>query len=260
VAYEAVVDAAADNIKYLELRFNPVALAREQGFSFDQVTTWVSSAVAQAQRDCGVRTNLILQIGRDGDLDTAFQIADIALAHRSDSVVGLDLAGDETGYPARRFAEVFQRARREGLQVTVHAGEAGNAENVREAIEMLGAQRIGHGVRSIENSEIVQLIRQRRVTLEVCPTSNLQTGVERRIWQHPLPDLLALNVRVTLNTDDPSISDTTLTDEYLTVMLAMGVTLEQIKQTIVTAIEGSFQPPEERKRLAAWFRRELVLA
>jgi adenosine deaminase len=260
MAYEAVVDAAADNIKYLELRFNPVALAREQGFSFDQVTTWVSSAVAQAQRDCGVRTNLILQIGRDENLDTAFQIADVALAHRSDSVVGLDLAGDETGYPARRFAEVFQRARREGLQVTVHAGEAGNAENVREAIEMLGAQRIGHGVRSIENSEIVQLIRQREVTLEVCPTSNLQTGVERRIWQHPLPDLLALNVRVTLNTDDPSISDTTLTDEYLTVMLAMGVTLEQIKQTIVTAIEGSFQPPEERKRLAAWFRRELVLA
>ena len=260
LAYEAVADAAADNIKYLELRFNPVALAREQGFSLDQVTTWVGNAAARAQRDCGVRTNLILQIGRDENLDTAFQIADVALAHRSNSVVGLDLAGDETGYPARRFAEVFQRARREGLHVTVHAGEAGNAENVQEAIEMLGAERIGHGVRSIENSDIVQLIRERGVTLEVCPTSNLQTSVERRIWQHPLPDLLALNVRVTLNTDDPSISDTTLTDEYLTVMLAMGVTLEQIKQTILTAVRGSFQPPEERKRLEARFRRELVLA
>ena len=260
LAYEAVADAAADNIKYLELRFNPVALACEQGFSLDQVTTWVSSAVARAQRDCGVRTNLILQIGRDEDLGTALQIADIAMTRRSDSIVGLDLAGDETGYPARRFAEVFQQARREGLHATVHAGEAGNAENVREAIEMLGAERIGHGVRSIESSDIVQLIRERGVTLEVCPTSNLQTGVERRIWQHPLPDLLALNVRVTLNTDDPSISDTTLTDEYLTVMLAMGVTLEQIKQTIVTAARGSFQSPEERNRLEAWFRRELVLA
>jgi adenosine deaminase len=144
--------------------------------------------------------------------------------------------------------------------VTVHAGEAGDAENVREAIEMLGAQRIGHGVRSIENSYVIQMIREREVTLEVCPTSNLQTGVERRIWQHPLPDLLALNVPVTLNTDDPSISDTTLTDEYMTVMLAMGITLEQIKRTILTAIEGSFQPKRERQRLAAWFRRELVLA
>ena len=260
VAYEAVADAAADNIKYLELRFNPVALAREQGFSLDEVTGWVSNAVSRAERDCGVRTNLILQIGRDEELSTACEIADVAMAHRSDGVVGLDLAGDETGYPARRFAEVFQRARKEGLHVTVHAGEAGDAENVREAIEMLGAQRIGHGVRSIENSYVIRMIREHGVTLEVCPTSNLQTGVERRIWQHPLPDLLALNVQVTLNTDDPSISDTTLTDEYMTVMLAMGVTLEQIKRTILMAIEGSFQPPRERQRLAAWFRRELVLA
>jgi adenosine deaminase len=260
IAYEAVADAAADNIRYLELRFNPVALAREQGFSLDQVTTWVCGAAARAQRDCGVGTNLILQIGRDADLDTASQIADIALAHRSEGVVGLDLAGDETVYPARRFTDVFQRARQDGLCVTVHAGEAGGAENVREAIEMMGAQRIGHGVRSIEDSDVVQLIRDRGVTLEVCLTSNLQTGVMRHFWHHPLPDLLALSLRVTLNTDDPSISDTTLTDEYMTAMLAMGVTLEQIKRAILTAIEGSFQPPEERERSAEWFRSELGLA
>jgi adenosine deaminase len=259
VAYEAVADAAADNIKYLELRFNPVALARGHGFSLGQVTTWVCNAVATAGHDCGVRTNLILQIGREENLDTAFEIVDVALAHRKDGTVGLDLAGDEVGYPAHRFVEVFQHAQREGLCVTVHAGEAGVAENVREAIELLGAQRIGHGVRSIANSDVVQLVRNRGVTLEVCLTSNLQTGVERRIWQHPLPDLLALNLRVTLNTDDPSISDTTLTDEYLTAMVAVGVTLEQIKHTIMTAIEGSFQPPDERKRLAEWFRKELRL-
>jgi adenosine deaminase len=256
VAYEAVADAAADNIKYLELRFNPVALARTQGFSFDQVTTWVCSAVARAQRDCGVLTNLILQIGRDENLDTASQIADIALAHRG-GVVGLDLAGDEARYPARCFAEVFQRVRREGLGVTVHAGEVGRAENVREAIELLGAQRIGHGVRAAENSKVVQLVRERKVTLEMCPTSNLQTGVVHCFWQHPLRDLLALGLRVTINTDDPSVSDTTLTDEYLTVMLAMGVTLEQIKRTIIMAVEASFQPPDERKRLVEWFRGEL---
>jgi len=260
IAYEAVADAAADNIKYLELRFNPVALARGQGFSLDQVTTWVCGAVARAQRDCRVRTNVILQIGRDENLDTASHIAETALAHRQDGVVGLDLAGDEVSYPAHHFAEIFQRARRDGLSVTVHAGEAGGAENVREAIELLGAQRIGHGVRSIDNSDVIQLVRKRGVTLEICPTSNVQTGVERRIWQHPLLDLLALDVRVTLNTDDPSISDTTLTDEYLTAMLAMGIKLEQIKHAIMTAIEGSFQPPEERSRLVAWFRTQLELS
>lgn len=259
VAYEAVADAAADHVKYLELRFNPVALAREQGFSLDQVTTWVCGAVARAERDCQVRTNLILQIGREEDLSTAFQIADVALAHRAAGVVGLDLAGDETRYPGRRFAEVFQRARQEGLHVTVHAGEAGDAENVLEAITLLGAQRIGHGVRSVENSDVVRLIRERGVTLELCLTSNLQTGVMRCFWQHPLLDLLALNLKVTLNTDDPSISDTTLSDEYLIATLAMGLTLKQIKQAIVTAIKGSFQPADERARLVEWFRTELEL-
>ena len=259
IAYEAVADAAADNIRYLELRFNPVAQARVQGFSLDEVTTWVCAAVARAQRDFEVRANLILQIGRDESLDMAWQIANAALAHRSDGVVGLDLAGDEVRYPAGVFAEVFRWAQQEGLHITVHAGEAGGAGNVREAIELLGAQRIGHGTRAIEDSRVVRLIRERGVTLEICPTSNLQTGVVRRFGQHPLVDLLALGLRVTINTDDPSVSDTTLTDEYLAVVVAMGVTLEQIKRAIVTAVEGSFQPPEERERLAEWFRGELGL-
>jgi adenosine deaminase len=259
VAYEAVADAVADNVKYLELRFNPVALARVQGFSLDEVTTWVCNAVARAQRECGVRVNLILQIGRDESLDTAWHIAEVALAHRNNGVVGLDLAGDEAAYPASRFAEIFQRMRQEGLHATVHAGEAGGSINVREAVELLGAQRIGHGIRTIENSQVVSLVRERGVTLEVCPTSNLQTGAVRRLGQHPLADLLALNLRVTINTDDPSVSDTTLTDEYVVAMLAMGVTLEQIKRTIVMAVEGSFLPPEEREELAEWFRKELGL-
>jgi adenosine deaminase len=257
VAYEAVADAAADNVKYLELRFNPVALAREQDFPLDQVVTWVCGAVTRAESDCGMRANLILQIGRDESLETASEIAAIAVAHRDAGVVGLDLAGDEKSYPARRFAKVFRRVRGDGLCVTVHAGEAGGPENVWEAIELLGAQRIGHGVRSIENSDVVQLVLKRGVTLEVCPTSNLQTAVVRRFWHHPLPDLLALGTRVTINTDDPSISDTTLTDEYMTAMLAMGVSLEQIKQTILVGVIGSFQPLEERQRLEEWFRKEL---
>jgi adenosine deaminase len=259
IAYEAVADAAEDNVKYLELRFNPVAQARVQGFSLDDVTTWVCSAANRAQRDQDIRVNLILQIGRDENVTTAAEIADIALAHREDGIVGLDLAGDEIHFPARRFADVFRRARQEGLHITVHAGEAGGAENVREAIEELGAERIGHGARTIENSSVVHVVHERGITLESCPTSNVQTGVVRGFGRHPLVDLLALGLRVTINTDDPSISDTTLTDEYMMVVLAMGVSLEQIKHTIVTAAESSFQLPKERTRLAAWFRKELGL-
>ncbi|OQY24853.1 MAG: adenosine deaminase [Anaerolineaceae bacterium 4572_32.2] len=259
VAYEAVADAVADNIKYLELRFNPAAPTREQDFSLDQVVTWVCGAVARAQCDCEISVNLILQIDRRGSLDMASRIVDIALAHRDEGIVGLDLAGYEVAYPARRFADIFHRAAQEGLGITIHAGEEGGSENVREAIELLGANRIGHGVRSIENSEVVQLLRERGVTLEVCPTSNLQTAVVSRFGAHPLPDLLALGLRVTINTDDPSISDTTLTDEYMVAMMAMGMTLKQIKHTIMVAVEDSFQPPDERQRLAEWFRKEMEL-
>ena len=160
VAYEAVADAATDNIKYLELRFNPVALARQQGFSLDEVVEWVCNTVDKSQRDHNITTKLILQIDRARtSLDVASQITDIAIAHRNTGVVGLDLAGYEVGYPARRFADIFQRAKREGLGITVHAGEEGGAENVREAIELLEAQRIGHGVRSIENSDVIHLVR-----------------------------------------------------------------------------------------------------
>lgn len=257
IAYEAVADAAADNIRYLELRFNPLAQARVQGFSLDEVTTWICGAVAKAQRDLDVRVNLILSIRRDVGLDVAAEIADVAVAHLDDGVVGLDLTGDEIGYPAGRFADVFRRAHREGLNVTVHAGEAGGADNVREAIVLLEAQRIGHGIRAIENSYVVDLLRERKVALEVCPTSNLQTGAVRRVGQHPLLDLLALDLRVTINTDDPSVSDTTLTDEYVVAMLALGMTFEQIKRTIVMAAESAFLLPGEREQLAAWFRKEL---
>lgn len=259
ITYEAVADAAADNVRYLELRFNPMAQARAQGFSLEQVTAWVCNAVAQAQRDLGVRVGLIMQIGRDESLEAASEMVDVALAYRDKGIFGLDLAGDEVRFPARGFAEVFRRARQEGLSVTIHAGEAAGAQNVREAIELLGAQRIGHGLRTVENSEIVRLVRDRGVTLEICPTSNLQTGAVRRLGQHPLTDLMTLGLRVTINTDDPSISDTTLTDEYMVVMLTMGTTLEQIKRTIITAAEGAFLPLDEKKELVVWFRRELEM-
>lgn len=259
VAYEAVADAAADNVKYLELRFNPVALARAQGFPLQAVTHWVCEAVDEAQRDHDIRTNLIVQIGRDETVGTARELAQVALAHREEGVVGLDLAGDEERYPAAPFSDLFRQARREGLHTTVHAGEVGTPANIQEAIHDLKAERIGHGVRCAEDPDVVTMIRDRNVTLEVCPTSNVQTGAVRDFWRHPLPDLLALGLPVSINTDDPSISDTTLTDEYWVAASAMGISLDQIKRTIVTAAEASFQPPEDRKRMAAWFRRALQL-
>jgi adenosine deaminase len=257
VAREAVDDAADDNVKYLELRFNPVALARAQDFPLEAVTSWVCEAVTRAQRDRDIDVNLIVQIGRDEELDTAWELAQLALAHQDQGIVGLDLAGDEKRYPASRLTDIFRHARSEGLHVTIHAGEAGGPENVWEAVQELGAERVGHGVRSVEDSRVLRLLRERKVTLEVCPTSNIQTGTVRRLWHHPLRDLLALDIPVSINTDDPSISDTTLTDEYRIAMSAMGVTLDQIKRSIVTGAEASFRSSEDRQRLATRLRETL---
>ena len=249
VAYEAVIDAAADNVKYLELRFNPAALAYAQNYPLHEVTELVIEAVNQAQVETGIWVRLLCTAVRHESYDLASQVIDVAIAYRDQGIVGVDLAGDEVHYPATPFAPLFKRAAEHGLGITIHAGEAGRAANVREAVEVLHAQRIGHGISAIEDSSVVQLLRQRNVTLEICPTSNLQTGAVDNFGLHPLRDLYVLGVNVTINTDDPSISDTTLTDEYMVAVLGLGVSLRDLRQCTRNSIRAAFLPPAERQQL-----------
>ena len=249
VAYEAVVDAAADNVKYLELRFSPSALAHAQSFPLHEVTEWVIDAVEQAQAETGLTVRLLCAVVRHDSFDLARQVIDVAIAYRDRGIVGVDLTGDEVHYPAAPFAPLFKRASDYGLGITIHAGEAGGAQNVREAVEVMHAQRIGHGIRSIEDSNVVQLLRQRGVALEVCPTSNLQTGVVDNFGLHPLRDLYVLGVNVTVNTDDPSVSDTSLTDEYMVAMMGLGVKLRDLRMCTRNSIRAAFLPPEAKQQL-----------
>ena len=249
VAYEAVADAAADNVKYLELRFSPSALAHAQSFSLHEVTEWVIEAVDQAQAETGVVARLLRAVVRHDSYDLARQVIEVAIAYRERGVVGVDLTGDEVHCPAAAFAPLFHRAADYGLGITIHAGEAGGAANVREAIELLQAQRIGHGIRSIEDSRVVQLLRQRNVALEICPTSNMQTGVVDNFGLHPLRDLYVLGVNVTINTDDPSVSDTSLTDEYMVAMLGLGISLRDLRTCTRNSIRAAFLPPDTKRQL-----------
>ena len=250
VAYEAVADAAEDNIEYLELRFSP---ARKM-IPPEAVVRNVVLGVERAMQDYPSKARLLLTIVREFGLTVAEEMLELALAYADQGIVGVDLAGHEEilrGYP---FADVFQRARKAGLGVTIHAGEVGGADSVREAIELLGAQRIGHGVRSIEDHRVIRLLRERNITLEVCPTSNLQTGVVHTMMQHPLRDLYCLAVPVTINTDDPSVSDTTLTDEYLISIMGMGLAIRDIQQSILNAARAVFLPPGEKQSLLQQFQ------
>lgn len=257
VTYEAVADAAADNVRYLELRFTPTALADQRNFSVEDVTGWVIGSVREAEQDHDIRVGLILNMNRHENLDVGWEIARLAVRHK-DQVVGLDLGGDEVEFSARPFAPLFQHAKREGLGITVHAGEWQGSENIAESVNYLGAQRIGHGVRAIENADVVNLLCRRRIALEICPTSNLLSGVVPSPSDHPLTDLLDSGIAITINTDDPSISNIDLTDEYALAVSELGLTTDNLKQAVVNAAKAAFLPPDERAELATWFEGALV--
>lgn len=256
VAYEAVADAAEDNIHYLELRFNPVALSLNQGFSFEDVVDWVILATKRAEAEYPIQTRLIIQIGRH-EPQYAWQLAEIAVSEQPRGIVALDLAGDEINYPIDQFIDVFQWAKKQGLYITAHAGEAGPPTNIREALEKLSADRIGHGVRAKEDLAVLDLLRRSQVTLEMCPTSNIQTGIVSKLAQHPMYAFYQIGIPVTINTDDPSISNITLTDEYLVVTRGAGIPFRILPELILNAAKAAFLPEAERARLVDWFEQAL---
>lgn len=254
---EAVEDAAADNVRYLELRFTPVALGRAEGFPLDQVVGWVIKGTHEAEAEFGVKTRLIASVNRHEDPDLAAQVARVAADHIQDGIVGLDLAGDEAGFSGLLFTGVFKEARQAGLHITVHAGEWGGANNVREAITHLGAQRIGHGVRVLEDPSVTALAKERQTTFEVCITSNYQSGVVPTLSVHPFPRMLSLGLKATLNTDDPSISQIKLSDEYRLACEDLGIPQQVLKERVLIAAEAAFLPEEERQQLREALAQEI---
>jgi adenosine deaminase len=256
IARECVEDAANDNIKYMELRFTPAALVQVGRFRYPDVIQWVARAVAEAQADYDIRVRLIVSLNRHESLIDGDLIVRAALENRHLGIVAIDLAGREAEYPAEPWRDLFLIARRDGLATTIHAGEWAGARNIRQAIEVMGCTRIGHGVRIIENHGVTKLARDAGVTFEVCITSNVQSGVVHAVEHHPIRDMVALQLRTTLNTDDPGISNVTLTDEYALAM-DLGITLEQIKRMTLTAAESSFLPDASRAALIDYFRAAL---
>ncbi|MBP7694235.1 MAG: adenosine deaminase [Anaerolineales bacterium] len=258
LTFEVIEDAARDNVHYFELRFTPMALAKTKGYALTDVTRWVLAAVAEARQAYpDLRVELIASVNRHEAVAVAEKVAQIAVDHKDD-IVGLDLAGDEANFPAEPFVALFQEAQRAGLGLTAHAGEWSGAATVRHAIERLGAQRVGHGVRVMEDPATVALARERGTVFEVCVTSNLQSGVVRRLAEHSLPAMLRAGLAATINTDDPGVSAITLTDEYLTAVTDLGLTESQVQAAVVTAAQAAFLPPAEKHALVAHFQRALA--
>lgn len=257
VTREAVEDAARDNVKYLELRFTPVALSRAERFPLHDVMDWVCTSAAQAAQEFGIRVHLVVSVNRHESLELAEQVAWLAAEHITHGIVGMDLAGNEAEFPAMPFAGIFQEARQAGLHLTIHAGEWAGADNVREAIEQLGAERIGHGVRVMEDENVMGLACERGTAFEVCVTSNYQSGVISALSDHPLPRMLQAGLNVTLNTDDPSVSRITLSHEYKLAREDLGIPIDVLKQRVLAAAKAAFLPEEDKEELCRGLEKEL---
>jgi adenosine deaminase len=249
IVRENLEDAAREEIDYIELRFSPYFMGETHGLDPFGVVDAVCDALEEGRGTIPVKAKLIGIIARNYGPEIGRIELAAAIRGRERGVVALDLAGDEAHYPGELFVRHFQEAREAGLRTLAHAGEAAGAESVRQAVLGLGAERIGHGIRAIEDPAVLDLLAERRIPLEVCPTSNLHTSTVRDYRSHPLPALLRRGIRCTLNTDDPSISGLDLAHEYRVASEELGLSAAEIRRMQETAVEAAFLTPEERAGL-----------
>ncbi|GAB3974879.1 adenosine deaminase [Actinoallomurus acanthiterrae] len=238
VAMELVEDWAGDGVGHGEVRFAP-QLHQRAGLRPEEVLDAVAEGLAEGSRRWGVTTSLILCCLRHQPPQISAEVARLALDRR-DVVAGLDLAGDET-MPGAPHREAFDAAHAAGLPVTIHAGEAAGADSVWEALDVLGAQRIGHGVRSAEDPALLSRLREDDIVLEMCPTSNVQTGAVSAPAAHPIDTLLRHGIPVTVSTDARTVSNTTLGREFERLRAVFGWTAAQERECQDNAGRAAFR-------------------
>ncbi len=254
---EVIADAAKDNVAHLELRISLKHLTRHMNFDMRDVIGWLHEARVQAERDFNISVLLIPMLNREAPREICEQIMDAVLAQPDGVIAALDLAGDELHNPIPPYVDLFDRARDHGLRITVHAGEARGPDVVEDCLRVFRPSRIGHGVRSVESQRILELLKEQNVVLEVCPTSNIQTGASRSLHEHQLRQLHEAGVKVTINSDDPWISRTTLTNEHFLAIDQIGLSLDAVKQSILAAAEASYLPHERKANLIKRVRTEV---
>lgn len=248
VAYENVQDAMNAQIDYTELRFSPYYMAMKHNLSIAGVVEAVVDGVEAGCKDFGIKANLIGIMSRTFGQDACQQELDGLLTQKS-KLVAIDLAGDELGQPGDRFVTHFKQVRDAGLRVTVHAGEAAGAESMWQAINELGAVRIGHGVKAIEDPKLMEFLAKNNIGIESCLTSNIQTSTVASFESHPIKTFLEYGVKVCLNTDDPAVEGIELPHEYEVAAPKVGLTQEQLRQIQINGLDLAFLSDAEKQAL-----------
>jgi adenosine deaminase len=249
IARENVEDAKREGIDYIELRFSPWFMSEPHGLDLDRVVEAVVRGVRDGAQETGVRVKLIGILSRTYGVEIAHKELAALLTQR-EHIVALDLAGDEANFPPKLFVEHFKRARDAGWRVTAHAGESAGPESVWDALRLLGAERIGHGVRGMEDSALVDYLFENQIGIEANLTSNVQTSTVSDLASHPLRDMLERGLLASINTDDPGVSAIDLPHEFEVAAVSAGLSHQQIRQAQANALETAFLSKEEKAELA----------
>ncbi len=249
-------DAAAQNIRYLEIHFNPETNVRKRGLDFHQMLAGMNRGRSEARERWGVEMRWIADGVRDSETSpySVTQTVDwIAPLPPDDGVVALGLGGNEVGYPPALFVADFARARAAGLHTVAHAGETTGHATICDSLDFLGVERIGHGVRAADNAGLVERLARDRIPLELCPTSNICTGVVSTFADHPFRMFDDAGVLVTVNSDDPPLFGTTLTDEFMVLTRHWGYDADGVQRIALNAVDAAFLPDHERVAMRAAF-------
>ncbi len=253
IAREFLIGQAAQNIRYSEVTFTAFTHYHFNRLPFADQLGALKRARVWAEQELGVSMGIVIDIPRSTPAETGMIVANWAISGREQGVIALGLGGPEVGHPPEKFQAAFELAREAGLPSVPHAGETMGPESIWGALRTLHAIRIGHGVRCLEDTALVAELRKRHIPLEICPTSNVCLGVVPSFEQHPLPHLLDAGLYVTINSDDPPMFNTTLTDEYCKIADAFHFEAEELEQLVLNGVRASLLPPEERTRMEAQF-------
>jgi adenosine deaminase len=256
-AYELAEDAWRENVRYIEVRYSPLLHTR-QGLRPAQVVEAVLRGLRMAKRELGIRYGVILCAIRSQGPESSLRIAELCIAFKNRGVVGFDLAGSEVNNPAKLHKHAFQLVVDNNINCTAHAGESFGPDSVHQAIHKCGAHRIGHGTRLVESGDLLNYVNDHRIPLEVCPSSNLQTRAAKSWETHPVDFFVDYGLRVTINTDNRLMSDTTVTKELHLCHQHYGWSLQTIKEIIIAGFKSAFMPYREKADLVAEISRELA--
>ena len=259
VAYELAEDAAEENVRYMEVRYSPMLHTRA-GLRLTTVVEAVLAGLWEAQKTHGIVCNVILCGIRNISPESSVEMAQLAVAYKNRGVVAFDLAGAEYDYPAKHHVKAFQLVHNNNIAVTIHAGEAYGPASIHQAIHVCGAHRIGHGCRLREDGDLLHYVNDHRIALECCPSSNVQTGAVRDLRSHPMKLYHDLGLRVTVNTDNRLITDTSVSRELWLCHTQMGLNREDIHRIIINGFKAAFLPFHQKQTMVRSVSRELSSA